>query len=339
MRKASIVFTCAALWLWAATSPLPAADAAPRRLRLYTIGNSLTDHLNHDAFAKALAACGWDATVAKHMIPGSPLFLLWRTCESGQNSGFTMQPYGASWHALDNYEWDAVTLQPFDRGLNDLYAGAYIDGKPVDPGSDPQGDIVYAQKFMDRIWARNPAARVYIYARNPRMTVGGKSVSYDKDNYGKSSDDPNKITDYSRLDPWEERWQNPPKNWDGGMNPEGREYFETLTRCMRNLNRGRPIYLIPVGHVMSALGRKIEAGEVPALTSVFDLYNDAIHLGPDGRYLVACTFYAAICRESPAGLPCDGYGVSDAGLAEVIRQTAWEVVRKHELAGIASATE
>jgi hypothetical protein len=90
-----------------------------------------------------------------------------------------------------------------------------------------------------------------------------------------------------------------------------------------------------IGGNRQAGDRNIKAGEAPSLSDIYDLYSDAIDLNAKGRYLVACTFCATLCREDPTGLPFAGYGLTEPRPARVIRQTAWEVVRLNEPAGVA----
>jgi hypothetical protein len=93
--------------------------------------------------------------------------------------------------------------------------------------------------------------------------------------------------------------------------------------------------MIPVGHVMAALHDKMQKGQVPGFKSIWDVYNDGIHLSPVGGYIVGATFFTAFTKENPIGLPADAYGKLDPAVAKIIQETAWEVVSKHELAGIA----
>ena len=133
----------------AAAEPSP----SPKTLRVYFIGNSVTDTLKYGAFAEAVQAMNGKMAWGRQMIPGSPLFLLWRAAENKpQDCGFTEKPFGGSIQALRDFEWDAVTLQPFDRLL------ANADSKEA----DDQGDVLYVQKYLDLTLAHSPNAQVYI---------------------------------------------------------------------------------------------------------------------------------------------------------------------------------
>jgi hypothetical protein len=74
---------------------------------------------------------------------------------------------------------------------------------------------------------------------------------------------------------------------------------------------------------------------VPGYTSIYQFYKDGIHLNEPGSYLVGCTFFATLLRQSPEGLPSEPYGTIPPALAAKIQKTAWEVVRTHPDAGIA----
>ena len=280
-------------------------------LRLYTVGNSVTDALNFDAFPKLLSSAGYAPTIARQMIPGAPLEWLW----GHPNDGFKNDAFGYPTNAFVKYQWDAISLQPFDRHLD-------TDTKNIN-------DYI-------SLALRNPAnksTRFYIYARWPRMTIKGVGVQYDKNNYGKPNADASKITDYSRLDDWQTTWA---KKYTGGWDNsnETADYFETLTKTMRQQRPGVQIDMIPVGHVMSALNAKMQAGQVPGFKTIWDLYNDGIHMGPVGSYVVGCTFYATLTRSSPIGLPSASYGQIDPRVAKIVQQTVFDVVTSQPLSGV-----
>ncbi|MBI5833954.1 MAG: hypothetical protein HZB16_16800 [Armatimonadetes bacterium] len=302
------------------------ALAADPPLRVFYLGNSVTDTVNYRAFAQCAESLGTKVLWGRQMIPGCPLFGLWRAAESRpDNCGFVEKPFGSGLNALANYEWDAVTLQPFDRLL------ANADPK----NADEQGDILYAQKYFDLATRRSPDVQVYIYARWPRMLIGRQGVPYDKDAYDKPVE--GKTADWSKVDPFEGRFT---AKYTGGWDTtnETADYFETLTRTLRNINpkAKKPPLMIPVGHVLLELDRRFRAGDMPGFKGAYDLYKDAIHLTNAGSYVVGATFYATLLRRDPKGFPTEPYKVTDARFAELVQQVVWKVVSEHPLAGIAT---
>lgn len=116
---------------------LPAA--APREMRVYMIGNSLTDNINYDGFKQIAESRGYQHTWGRSMTPGAPIFWHWT-----HDPAFTQAPFGGWKKALVEYQWDAITLQPFSTYKNELEA---------------------AQKFIEVIAQKNAAAQVFIYAQ------------------------------------------------------------------------------------------------------------------------------------------------------------------------------
>jgi hypothetical protein len=92
------------------------------------------------------------------MIPGAPLSWIWDHADGG----FSEQPYGLYPNALPNYTWDAVTLQPFDRPIED--------------------DSEYSKRFIDltRQKAENSNTQFYIFSHWMRKKNDG-SLNYDSE--------------------------------------------------------------------------------------------------------------------------------------------------------------
>src|SRR4051812_27083858 len=89
----------------------PAADT--NTLRVYFIGNSVTDTVCYGGLAKLVSAREVKLAWGRTMIPGAPLEWIY----THPNDGFQQEPYGRWTQALNEFAWDAVSLQPFDRHL------------------------------------------------------------------------------------------------------------------------------------------------------------------------------------------------------------------------------
>ncbi|TAF72098.1 MAG: hypothetical protein EAZ53_17020 [Bacteroidetes bacterium] len=134
-------------FLWVSTS-------AQITNRIYTIGNSVTDGINFAGFQAIANQKGNTHQFGRHMIPGSPLFLLYNST----SSGFTESPYGYWPTAFGGYDWDCISFQPFDRGIT---------------GAD--GDFTTIQNWINYIKANRGASnqlQTYIYSRYPRTPQG-----------------------------------------------------------------------------------------------------------------------------------------------------------------------
>ncbi|MBE0542528.1 MAG: hypothetical protein IH623_14295 [Verrucomicrobia bacterium] len=316
MRRA--LLCCITGFLLAASSLFAAENVKP--LRVYYVGNSVTDTIRYGQLAELAASRGVKITWGRHMIPGAPLEWLYQH----PNDGFREEPFGGWQKALGEFAWDAVSLQPFDRHLH---------GKN-DQGED-LGDVALIVKLARMAAARNPDVQVYIYVRWPRVTVGGKSVAFDKNDY-----DPARLgsgNDLSKVDDFAARWET---KYTGGWDNtnETRDYFETLLREVRMATPElrKPVRLVPVGHVLADLHAQMKAGKVRGWTSVHQFYKDGIHLNEPGSYAVTCTYFATLLKQSPVGLPAEPYGNIAPELARTIQETAWRVVCSIPEAGVSS---
>jgi hypothetical protein len=289
-----------------------------RSLRVYFVGNSVTDTVRYGELARLAQARGVTLVWGRHMIPGAPLEWLY----THPDDGFREEPFGGWEKALGQFAWDAVSLQPFDR---------HLTGK--NEKGEERGDVALIAKMAQRAAAKNPDVQVYIYARWPRVTVGGKSVPFDKNDYDPSK--PGSGNDLAKVDDYRARWE---AKYTGGWDNtnETRDYFETLLRETRRAtpNLRKPVLLIPVGDVLADLHTQMQAGKIPGWKSIYQFYKDGIHLNEPGSYAVACTFFATLLRQSPEGLPSEPYGKIAPALAKAIQQTAWRVVRNHPESGV-----
>ena len=122
-------------------------SVSSQTMRIYHIGNSVTDALNYGGFKALAESEGFTHVWGRHMIPGAPLSWLWEH----PNDGFQEQPFGYPTNAFPNYTWDAITLQPFDRGLH-----------------GDQGDVPIAGNYINLAKGNSPDVQIYIFSRWPR---------------------------------------------------------------------------------------------------------------------------------------------------------------------------
>jgi hypothetical protein len=288
-------------------------------MRVYFIGNSVTDTVRYRELATLAAARSTTIKWGRTMIPGAPLEWIY----THPDDGFQEEPYGRWRKALTEFAWDAVSVQPFDRHLH----GVNQQGKDL-------GDVALAREFASLAAKKNPNVQIYIYARWPRVTSAGKSIPFDKNDYDPAK--PGSGNDLSAVDDFASRWEMKyTGGWDGSN--EGRDYFERLLLEVRKETPflKKPVLLVPVGFVMSEMHRRMKAGEVPGYRSIHQFYKDGIHLNEAGSYLVGCTYFATLLKQSPVGLPATPYGKIDPGLADLIQRAVWHVVSNHPQAGVA----
>lgn len=252
--------------------------------RIYFIGNSVTDTINYRGLDNIAESQRRNHEWGRHMIPGAPLNWIW----SNPNQGFQESPYGYYSNALANYQWDALSLQPFDRSL---------DGA--------EGDLAMANNFINLAKTRSPNLQVYIYQRWPR----------------KQDSNPNPT-----AADWDAMWL--ANYTDGWQNTESRSYYDSLAQSLRSAHPELPpTQLVRVGEVFYALNQRMKSGQVPGYTSIWDLYTDHVHLNNVGSYIVGATYYATLYGATPLNTPIPSdYGSVSAATAQIIQQTIWDVV-------------
>jgi hypothetical protein len=83
--------------------------------------------------------------------------------------------------------------------------------------------------------------------------------------------------------------------------------------------------IIPAGQAMAELHDRIEAGEVPDVTSIRDLFSDEIHLNDTGSWFIAALHTSAVTGLDVSQLPLEtfdvwggAYGGPDADLAAIM---------------------
>lgn len=86
-------------------------QTAPKRMRSFMIGNSLTDDIETESLRISALSRGQMLPWARQVILGSPL----DNIVNNPNGGFLTSPYNGWSNALPNYTWDVVSLEPFDR--------------------------------------------------------------------------------------------------------------------------------------------------------------------------------------------------------------------------------
>ncbi|MBK7153853.1 MAG: hypothetical protein IPH72_19090 [Sandaracinaceae bacterium] len=91
-------------------------------------------------------------------------------------------------------------------------------------------------------------------------------------------------------------------NWRAQLDSD-RALWASIITDVNAAHPGRDVLLIPGGRAMAALHDRIEAGQVPGITNLRDLFTDDVHLTNTGWYFIAMVQYATIFRRSPVGLP------------------------------------
>jgi hypothetical protein len=103
----------------------------------------------------------------------------------------------------------------------------------------------------------------------------------------------------------------------------------------------RTVRIVPAGAAIVELKRRIEAKQVPGISSIRDIYHDDIHLTPKGMYLVALVHFATLYGKNPMGMSAhmkDEWGNTTVSLspatAKVFQDIAWKAVIGYKRSGV-----
>lgn len=271
------------------TNPIISSATRPvtQTMRIYMIGNSLTDQIRYRGFQKLAESRSFTQLWARHMIPGAPLEWIWEHPTDGihDNQNWEYEGYDFT-NALSTMEWDAVTLQPFVRPL--------------------ESDIEHCEKFMDITKSKSSTCVFYIHAQWPQsqMAEWWESGAFD----------------FSKA--WGDTYGD--KEYDVTASAS---FYLKLLEGLRQSRGDYSICLIPNGWVLAELDQRIRAGSITGYSSILGFWEDAVHLTNAGSYLVACTFFSVIYQQDPRGLPVpEEYGSIDPLLVYHIQDAVWKVV-------------
>jgi hypothetical protein len=282
---------------------LLAADPS-HALRVYFVGNSVTDAMNYNGVDALATAAGYTHDWGRHMIPGAPLEWLW----GHPADGFMEQPYGYPSNALPNYTWDAISLQPFDR---------HIEGT----GNDRE----MFTNYMNLAKGKSPQVQFYIYERWPRTP--GDVAPTDAS-----------LTSTTWANLWSQTFTG---GWDNTN--ETRDFNQDLLAAVRPDHTDmKAVLIVPIGDVMYEFNRRAGLGQISGYSDAWALYSDGIHLNNVGSYLAGLTMYFTLYKRDPRGtaVPSD-YGTINTTLRNTIQDIVYGIVSVHTYAGVSGgvATE
>ncbi len=100
-----------------------------------------------------------------------------------------------------------------------------------------------------------------------------------------------------------EMWTRDTPDADGTPTIQTRAYFDHLIRRVR-VKTTADVRMIPAGHVLYELDRRMRAGQVTGYNSAADLYRDVVHLNHVGRFTAGVTTLATLYGQRPKGLEC-----------------------------------
>lgn len=172
--------------------------------------------------------------------------------------------------------------------------------------SDSRGEVA---AWAGLAWEGNPAAQVFVYETWHSLASGPGAVI---------PDDPGGAV------PWRQRLDEDLAVWWSLAEAANAARPDTAP----------PVRLIPAGQAMGRLADAIDAGAVPGLGTIRDVFDDDIHPNGKGLYFVALVQVATITGTSPEGLPArlgrhwlNRAAVVPDDMAAAMQRVAWATVQ------------
>lgn len=292
--------------VFAAETPTPAG------LKTYHVGNSLTDTVVNTLAPMAISA-GRDHVLRRCTIPGAPTDYIWKV---DGHKGFGESDFTKTFK--QHAPFDCIITQPFAGHSRSI-----------------ENETEHTGKFFELCRESSPDVQLWIYQQWPSLTLGDR-WSQGTISLGKSGLEQWKSL---RLEPKEtlsdsKGWQGiilqrpPAKTWEQAVANHSR-YFDILRAQLRSIYPDQSVRVIPAGQALTALRKRIEAGEVPGINDFKALFSDNLHMGRKGKFLVTAVFYACLYQDNPTGkVSHEGFELTDEQ-ARIFEEVAWKTVTAH----------
>jgi len=295
--------------------------AGTNSIRYMRVGNSLTGNM------RGLTDCAKQTgfAIAKGKILSVSEVMAAGTATFGLIAPYQEMVKNGMKEPLDKFPYDFISLQPFGNGTPDkisLFGECHYQGFFYRDAIKGNPDVQLLELCT---WPKNPYEDQLLKA-NPKMHEGVKNSDWT--GYSQKIDI---LPEKEKM--WDEHWNSPipqpldEKKWTGHNQ---HVFFEEICKKMRTLHpQQKPALIIPAVHSMNELKKQIQAGKVPGMQSIFQLYFDGIHMGSRGMYLEVCTAYAVMFKEKPHGGPLShGYFLGKVEVSKEYAPIAWDCAWK-----------
>jgi len=176
----------------------------------------------------------------------------------------------------------------------------------------------YADSFMRYALEYNPGIQVYLYEDWHCLLSGTPTgCSYD-----------------INSNAWRQRLDDDLSMWESVVDSLNTRFEPDNAVC-----------LIPGGQGLAAMYDSIQAGQIPFISNIEDLFSDDIHLNDTGKYYMACIHFSAIHGVSPVGLTnqlqhwwTGPFAAPPEALAEKMQEMAWETVLRYPKSCVSATT-
>lgn len=120
-----------------------------------------------------------------------------------------------------------------------------------------------------------------------------------------------------------------------------KDEWETLADKVNALTGGGNTYIVPGNYAILALYDSVQAGVVPGITQIDQLFGDLIHLNNNGNYFMACVMAATVHRMDPRGaskilaqIYLGDSAIADPSLRAKLQEIAYNTVCSYARSGV-----
>jgi hypothetical protein len=249
---------------------------------------------NASTFATFVRTAGGEDKFPAYLIGGSLTVKLWNESQGPDHKRWT-ETYAKAEHPLDYF-----TLQPRDFNVAE--------------------EVDYATRFIKLVREKSPNVQPWLYAEWVEM-------------------DRARPTDRGEVPSFQMRKTFPALSWQESMTAMLLYNEEVQHRIAAQQLDGKPVRIIPVALALGWARSLIEQGKFPGVQPgeanfYATFFEDHVHVNPNGCYLVACAWYAALFHESPESklLPIGASLTPEQ--ARVVQCLAWDVVKNYPDCGL-----
>ncbi len=252
---------------------------------------------NASRYTGFIRTAGGEDKFPAYLIGGSLTFKLWE-----ESQGADRKRWGET-YAKAEHPLEVFTLQPRDF--------------------DIAREADHAIRFIRLIREKSPDVQPWLYAEWVEM-------------------ERRRPSDKGEVPSYQMKKTFPALTWQESMGAMVLYNEEVQHRVLASYHDGKPVRIIPTALALGWARTLVDAGKLPGIEPgeagfYAAFFEDHVHVNAAGCYLVACTWYAALHRESPEGkmLPV-GTGLN-AAQAGVIQRLAWDIVRNYPDCGLYEA--
>lgn len=266
----------------------------PKRPPLHSFHVGNSLTANATSFSHFIRTAGGRDDFPAYLIGGSFTVRLWNESH-GKDKARWDEAYAKAQHPLDYF-----TLQPRDFNLAE--------------------EADHATLFIDLIREKSPEVQPWLYAEwvekeRQRPTDKGETTSY------------------------EMKKTFPALTWEEAMSAMLLYNEEVQHEIAPRRHGGKPVRVLPTDIAFGWARHLVDEGKLPGVPpgeeSFYQtFFKDHVHVGLNGAYLVALTWYGALCRESPEDKLLPIGTTLNAAQARVLQRLAWDVIQNYPDCGL-----